>query len=76
MAPVSPTLHFQGSVKARAGLFLPVSISCGMWDLLIRVTCSPTLAWALGNFFSLQSTLKLLQSAISELKVEQLGKTK
>lgn len=43
-APVSCSLRFQWSIIARAGVFLPVSISSiSMWDLLIRVIRSPLL---------------------------------
>lgn len=81
-APVSHTLRFQDSVKPRAGVLSPVSISCiRMWDLLIRITCSPHLPghWVMserGFFSHLGSTLKLSQSEIFELKVEQLSKMK
>lgn len=81
-APASRSLHFQGSINLRAGVFLPVSISSiRMWDLLISVIRFPHLLghwWYLSlDFFpSLQSTLKILQSEIFQLKVEQSGKMK
>lgn len=79
-APVLPSLSFQGSTNPRSGALLPVSISCiRMWDLLISAIRSPPLPrhwWCLSlAFFSyLRSTLKLLQSEIFQLKVEQIGK--
>ena len=56
-APVSRSLRFQGSINPRAGVFLPVSISCiRMCDLLISIIHSPHLPgpwWCLSLAFFL-----------------------